>query len=81
LQRRLDAIRSSELRTHGILNAAPDAILGLDSQGRITLVNPAVTSIFGLDEAQALGQPLTALLPQIPASEAARLTTGMDLEY
>ncbi len=47
LMRRRDAIRSSVLRTHGILNAAPDAILGLDSQGPITLVNPAVTSIFG----------------------------------
>ena len=74
LERQLDALRQAELRTHGILNAAPDAIVGLDDQGRISLANPAVTSIFGWDEGQVVGQPLSTLLPTISADEVSRLT-------
>jgi PAS domain-containing protein len=53
-------------KTHAILDATPDAILGLDEQCRVTLINPAATSIFGV---QARGHPRrpiwVKLLPQL----------------
>ncbi|EHR73423.1 PAS domain S-box [Burkholderiales bacterium JOSHI_001] len=74
LHAQLEAIQSTELRTVAILNAAPDAIVGLDGKGCISLVNPAVASVFGHDPNDLIGQPLTRLLPQIHAEEAERLT-------
>jgi PAS domain S-box-containing protein len=66
--------RATELRTAAILNAAPDAIVGLDAQGRITMVNPAVTSVFGYDAGELIGQSLSRLLPQVDGDQAEQLT-------
>jgi PAS domain S-box-containing protein len=74
LRSQLQALRHAEARTAAILQATPDAILGLDSQGRVAIANPAVTSVLGLEPEQALGLPLEALLPGIDAEEAASRT-------
>lgn len=46
-----------------VINAASDAIVGVDMAGRVTLFNPAAARIFGRSAESMLGQPLDALLP------------------
>ncbi|RQS14812.1 ATP-binding protein [Burkholderia sp. Bp8998] len=58
-----------------VVDASPDAIVGIDGQGRIVSWNPAAQRIFGYDEADARGRPLEALvamrwLRRNPLSEA-----------
>jgi len=74
LHQQLQALRQSEERTAAIINATPDAILGLDAQGRVALANPAVTSVLGLEPEQVVGVPLEQLLPGVDADEAERRT-------
>jgi len=45
-----------------IVAASLDAIVCADGQGRITLWNPAAERMFGYQEAEAIGQPLTIIL-------------------
>ncbi len=70
----MNTIRSAEGRTQAILDAVPDVIFGLDDAGSITVVNPSVTSIFGLEPEQARGQQLSELLPGLTAQEVERRT-------
>lgn len=51
-------LASFEQRLAGIINAATDAIITVESDGRITLFNPAAERIFGCRAADALDQPL-----------------------
>jgi PAS domain S-box-containing protein len=75
MKRQLQAMRHSESRTAAIINATPDAILGLDADGRIAIANPAVASVLGLEPEQAVGLPLEALLVGVDAAEAERRTS------
>lgn len=63
LRMQMDTIGSAEVRTQALLNAVPDVVLGLDAEGRVQLVNPGVTSVFGLEPAKAIGRPVADLLP------------------
>lgn len=65
LRNQLAALRATEERTHAILDATPDAIIGLDAQACITLFNPAATSIFGVEFTDIKGKPLSALIPDL----------------
>jgi len=56
-------------RYQAIADAAPDAIVSIDENNRIQLVNPAATKIFGWAEADLIGQPLTLLLPNFRVAE------------
>ncbi|MGH7088124.1 MAG: MASE1 domain-containing protein [Stellaceae bacterium] len=76
--RALRALARSEKRLAGILDAASDAVLMIDSRGHIESANPAVERLFGHEPASAVGrdvheligapQPLQHLAAQIPAS-------------
>lgn len=75
-KRRADEARreiSDRYRT--IADTAPDAIISIDANARIFLVNPAATIIFGWDAPEMIGQPLTTLLPQFQLGE--RLSDGV----
>jgi PAS domain S-box-containing protein len=52
-----------------IADTAPDAIISIDSDARILLVNPQATRIFGWDAPEMVGQPLTILLPKFQLAE------------
>ena len=65
LRDQLAALRATEERTHAILDATPDAIIGLGADTCITLFNPAASSIFGVEPEDIKGQPLSALLPDL----------------
>jgi PAS domain S-box-containing protein len=62
-------------RYQAIADAAPDAIVSIDENNRIQLVNPAATKIFGWAAADLIGQPLTLLLPNFRVAER---TTGAE---
>jgi PAS domain S-box-containing protein len=48
-----------------VINAASDAVISVDLNGRITLFNPAAARIFGRTADAMIGQPLDVLLPQV----------------
>ncbi|MCA8270939.1 response regulator [Burkholderia sp. AU30280] len=45
-----------------VVDASPDAIVGVDAARRITSWNPAARRIFGLDATQAAGRDITAMI-------------------
>ncbi len=47
-----------------LLEAAPDAIIEIDSQGRILLMNAITEKLFGFSRSELLGQPIEILLPE-----------------
>ena len=60
--------RTRRLATEGkfreLLEAAPDAMLVVDRQGRIVLVNAQMKSIFGYAREELLGQAMEMLMPE-----------------
>lgn len=59
-----DAIRASEALRRAILDSTLDAILAIDATGRIILFNQAAEKLFGYSANEALGQPVTLLIPE-----------------
>ncbi|MEY5031530.1 MAG: hypothetical protein RL354_561 [Planctomycetota bacterium] len=51
---------SAQLR--GVMDSAPDAIVGTDAAGLIRLANPAVSRLFGAPESSFIGSPLDSLI-------------------
>lgn len=58
------AIREKEERIRSIVEIAPDAIISIDGQQNIIMFNSTAEEIFGYDVDEALGQPLTMLMPE-----------------
>ena len=59
-----EALRTSEERLAGILRMAPEAVITVDTEQRITLFSNSATRIFGYDADEVIGQPLDILLPE-----------------
>lgn len=57
------ALTESEDRFRSIVQSAPDAIVVADEQGYIVSWNAAASRMFGYTHAEALGKPLTILMP------------------
>jgi protein-histidine pros-kinase len=51
-------------QARGLLDAAPDAIVGVDAWGLIVLVNAQAERLFGYPREDLLGQPLEVLVPE-----------------
>ena len=58
------AVQESEARLSGIIESAMDAILVVDEDQRLVRLNPAAERMFGYSADEALGQPLSLLLPE-----------------
>ena len=54
---------AADLRFHGLLEAAPDAIVCVDAEGRIVLVNGQTERLFGYERSDLIGQPVETLVP------------------
>ncbi|HYO44316.1 MAG TPA: PAS domain S-box protein, partial [Candidatus Limnocylindrales bacterium] len=52
-----------------VLDAAPNAIVAVDTRGRIVYANPQVSRTFGWTVAELLGQPVEVLLPDRVAAD------------
>jgi len=70
------ASQNSEERLAGVINSAMDAILTVDEQQRIVLLNPSAENMFGCCAADALGQPLDRFIPERYRSAHARHIRG-----
>jgi len=53
-----------EERFRELLEAAPDAIMQVDAEGRIILLNRVTEDMFGYSRDELLGQPVEVLIPQ-----------------
>jgi PAS domain S-box-containing protein len=66
--RRMDAqtqvIRESEEKYHGLVQSAPDGIIGIGGEGNVVLFNEAAERMFGYAAQEVLGRPLTNLMPE-----------------
>lgn len=56
--------RHAEQRFQIVVESAPDAILLVDRQGRIVLVNSQAEKYFGFDRAELMGYPVDKLVPK-----------------
>ncbi len=57
-------ITATERRLEAILDSANDAVISIDSEGRITLWNHAAESMFGFTAEEMTGEPLYAIIPE-----------------
>ena len=53
----------ADIPFQALLDAAPDAIVIVDTAGRVVVVNDQVEHLFGYPRAELLGQPIEVLLP------------------
>jgi PAS domain S-box-containing protein len=56
--------KQGEERPRQVLEAAPNAMIMVDQEGRITLVNAAAEAVFGYSRDQLIGAPIEMLVPE-----------------
>jgi PAS domain S-box-containing protein len=59
-----DALREREEQLRALAQTAVDAIVSADSRGNIIFFNKAAEKLFGLSAQDAIGNPLTLLMPE-----------------
>ncbi len=57
------ALRDSEIKFRSVTQSAIDAIISADQDGNIVFWNPSAQKMFGYQEHEVIGQPLTMLMP------------------
>src|ERR1035438_10274243 len=57
-------LSSNTMRFEKLLEAVPDALVGMDQEGVIRFVNRQSELLFGYDRDQLIGEPIGTLLPE-----------------
>lgn len=61
--RTLESLENSEARFRSVAQSAGEGIITIDSQGKVVFWNKAATTILGYTADEALGRPLTFIIP------------------
>ena len=62
LRAQQESILEAEARTRQILESAAEGIFGVDTEGRVTFMNPAASGMLGFSAGELIGQPSHATL-------------------
>ncbi|MGE3898835.1 MAG: ATP-binding protein [Variibacter sp.] len=65
LVRARDLIDARRRFTEAVLSGASAGVIGLDADARITILNRSAEKLVGCSESDALGKPITDLVPQL----------------
>jgi PAS domain S-box-containing protein len=57
-------LRESEVRTRGLLEASPDAMVVVDASGTIIEISAQVEKVFGYRRSELIGRPVERLVPE-----------------
>ncbi|MFZ0589158.1 MAG: PAS domain S-box protein, partial [Bryobacteraceae bacterium] len=58
------ALRESEETTRALLESAAQGVIGVDADGKMTMVNAMAEKLFGYQREELVGQPIEMLLPE-----------------
>ena len=64
MMRDVTARKAADTKFRGLLEAAPDAIVGVNASGSIVLVNAQTEALFGYQRDELIGQPVEILVPE-----------------
>jgi len=71
-----EALRRSQRRFQQVVEAAPNAMVMVDSAGRIDMINAQAERLFGYSRSEMLGQPMEMLVPERFRSHHPSLRAG-----
>ena len=60
-----DLIDQRRRFTEAVLSGASAGVIGVDAEGRISLLNRSAVQLIGCSEAEAIGRPLTDVVPEL----------------